>query len=86
MDDMERAQERALFDTGLAVQRQVGRLRTGGPRLIDRVSGAVLCRACEEPIPVDRLKAQPGCDQCAPCARLEEQQQMALRGGRRGWR
>jgi RNA polymerase-binding transcription factor DksA len=67
MDDMDRAQARELFDTAQAVKAQTGRAAPVRPQLICAESGAVLCRDCNEPIPLARLEREPQASLCVPC-------------------
>lgn len=41
-----------------------------GPQFV--IDGVVCCLECEEPIPLARLAAVPGCVRCAACQAEEE--------------
>ena len=76
-DELDRAQEheQELRDDALAARfRHVhGELSADELAAIDwRVASALACADCDEPIPVARRQAVPGCTRCVDCQGLTE--------------
>ncbi|SNS16090.1 transcriptional regulator, TraR/DksA family [Humidesulfovibrio mexicanus] len=63
-DIIDDAQATEVLDRLQALARVPG-LGTGEAQLV--IEGAVCCLECEEPIPLARLAAVPGCVRCAEC-------------------
>lgn len=83
MDDIERAQERQLFDTKLALRAHETHPGTGvsqaRPKLIDTETGEKLCWQCNEPIEPGRLAHNPDARLCGTCQTQIEDRHKRLR-------
>ncbi len=74
MDDIDLAAERIDMLNAAAIQAVLGKVET--------VPSSGICRACNEPIEPDRLKANPYAKHCHDCAdELEALAKMARRRG-----
>ncbi len=69
-DDIDRANDRMLFDTNRAVQQELARHRLALQRI---VAENVLCLDCDQAIPASRLAALPLCVCCIQCQTAYEQ-------------
>ncbi|UOA07636.1 TraR/DksA C4-type zinc finger protein [Methylobacter sp. S3L5C] len=69
-DDIDRANDRMLFDINRAVQQELARHRLTLQRI---VAESVLCLDCDKAIPANRLAALPLCIRCIQCQTAYEQ-------------
>lgn len=71
VDTIDRANNQAAFATDLALINHFAEVEQLPQRVVDAV---VLCRDCENPIPLARLAALPDCFRCIGCQEVHEKE------------